>query len=333
VTEPEHTVGAAPSSEHATFVAFAGVKANIALVAAVAAAGADWIWTVGPGVTVHANESEPASMLADAVTTKVCDPTASDPYVIGLEHGVAAVPSSEHATADALAVENVKVALVVFAELLGVDRIVARGAGVGGGGGPIGGASGEIVHAASACADPAAFTTRTATVWAPGASPVSVSGDAHANAGGVLSSAHVVLAAPCDAQLTVDELETDGDAGGALIVTVGAVVAARTRARATCAVLRCAGEATAAAATGMQRNAAARTSRIGMRCGMGNQLQGVESVWCDGSGGQPARKQPGQPYGRQPGTGSRAPGGLRAVLERARPGVRTPGPRPAPFPE
>lgn len=127
VTGLVHAVAAAPSSEHVTVAAFEAANANVALVEPVVAAGPDWIVTVGGGVTVQANESDAESPPDVALTAKMCCPTASAEYVSGLEHGVAAPPSSEHETADAFAAEKAKAAVVALVDAPGVDVIVTVG--------------------------------------------------------------------------------------------------------------------------------------------------------------------------------------------------------------
>jgi hypothetical protein len=280
VTGLAHAVGAAPSSEHATAVAFAALNAKVAAVALLEGAGPDWIFTVGGAVTVHENESDAESEPDDALTANVCWPAARPEYVTGLEHAEAAAPSSEQETADAFTAEKPKVAVVELVDAPGVDVIVTVGCvGGGGGGGGRGGATGETVQVARAWAEPALFTTRTASVWLAAESPVSVSGDEHANAGGVLSRAHVVDVAPCDVQLIVADVEDVGEAGCDVIETVGTAVDARARVaclRATwvagwaCAPAFAAVIATAA---GLTTSAANRARRRVMRCGMGNQLR------------------------------------------------------------
>src|SRR4051794_4176479 len=168
-----------------------------------------------------------AEALADivpelAVTTKVCGPSPSPLYVVEPEQATGAAPSSAHETVAALALVNVNAAVVSVVEADGPEVILTVGA--------LGPPSDETVHVASAWPEPAGLTSRMASVCVPALRPVSVSGEEHANAGALLSRAHVAASAGCDVHAIVAVVAEVGDGGCDVIAMVGApVVATRLR--------------------------------------------------------------------------------------------------------
>jgi hypothetical protein len=103
-----------PSSEQVADDVLVADQANVALedvdglsgcVVSSSDGGADV-----PGTTFHSVETVAVPHLLLTFTTKVCEPTASRLYLIGLEHSDGGAPSSEHATCSADRAFQVKAA-------------------------------------------------------------------------------------------------------------------------------------------------------------------------------------------------------------------------------
>jgi hypothetical protein len=205
-------------------VAFPATNEKVADVEDVVDAGPERMFTVGPGVTVHGYDAVVESEPDVAVTVNMCAPGAIPMYAAGVVHGTGAFASIEQASADAFAAEKEKDAEVDVVVAAGPERIVTDGGEAGGG------AAAETVHVTSACAEPLAFATRMARVWVPAERPVRVDGEVQAQAGGWLSSAHVVVVAPCEVHPNVAVVD-DVVAGGCWTrVIVGRVAAVDTAA-------------------------------------------------------------------------------------------------------
>jgi hypothetical protein len=129
-------------------------------------------------------------------------------------HGDGVPASSAQVSTDAFAAENENDADVDDVVVGGPETIVTEGAG--------GDAAAATVQVATACADPVALETRTAKVWVPTERLVSVVGDVHAKAGGLLSSAHVVVCTACDVHVNVAVVANVVDGGCWTSVTAGA---------------------------------------------------------------------------------------------------------------